>query len=106
MCSHRSVYVLQLQGGTFYVGQCDPGRNARAMYVLHMCHPTPWLAKHYPVGIVASELSGDVDAVTVRYMKRYGVDNVRGGSLDTPVLSEQQRRRIRLLDSPRRCTII
>ena len=90
-----SVYVLELQDGSLYVGRSDnvprrvhqhaSGQGAlftrergmhRVLHVRHGVHPS------------------EEQAVTCELMRQYGVGNVRGGSYSQRVLSEATEERL------------
>ena len=92
--SSSSIYVLSLEQGKLFVSQCENGRNAKAMYIYHLCHLNPWLEKYYPVDILIDHLYGDIDSYTIEFMKVYGINNVRGGSFSSCCLTLPQIQRI------------
>jgi predicted GIY-YIG superfamily endonuclease len=81
------LYVLQLQGGKYYVGQTT---DFDTRYKQHKSGTgSIWTATYKPVKIL--ELRPLKDAydennTTKELMKKYGIDNVRGGSYVSLVL--------------------
>lgn len=77
----EELYVLQLQGGKYYVGKTT---DFNRRYQEHKTgNGSAWTSKYHPVKIVeVRPLHGDHDEnnTTKDYMKKYGVENVRGGS--------------------------
>lgn len=102
-CLSMSLYVLALQHDKYFVGKCEPGRCAKAMYVLHLCFPDAWLSRYCPLDIKADGLHGSLDRVTVQYMQQYGLNNVRGGRFSSPVLSSEDIDHIRDLACQTSC---
>lgn len=74
------LYVLKLEGEKYYVGKTD---NLNQRYLAHVSGSgASWTRTHKPVSI--HEVRPVKDAydesnATKEYMKKYGIDNVRGG---------------------------
>jgi hypothetical protein len=81
------IYVLQLQNNKFYIGKTS---NPYFRFDNHFAHNgSEWTKQHKPINIL--ELIPDCDdydedKYTYKYMDKYGIDNVRGGSYTTPIL--------------------
>ena len=77
----ESLYVLQLEGGKYYVGKTT---NVPIRYKQHKeGHGSVWTSMYRPLKIVeVRRLKDEYDEnnTTKQYMKKYGVDNVRGGA--------------------------
>lgn len=75
------LYVLELQGGKYYVGQT---KNLQKRFQEHVDGDgSVWTRKYAPIAIVSSvALDGALheDRVTKELMLEHGIDNVRGGS--------------------------
>lgn len=75
------LYVLELQGGKYYVGQT---KNLQKRFQEHLDGAgSVWTRKHAPLAIASSvALDGALheDRVTKELMLEHGIDNVRGGS--------------------------
>ena len=75
------LYVLELQGGKYYVGQT---KNLQKRFQEHLDGVgSVWTRKHAPLAIASSvALDGALheDRVTKELMLEHGIDNVRGGS--------------------------
>jgi len=82
----RHLYVLELAGGKFYVGQAkDPDRRIRKHF---NGSGSQWTRMHRPVREVSRELLAGVDyrageiaenTLVVQLMRLHGYQNVRGG---------------------------
>lgn len=77
----EELYVLQLQGGKYYVGKTS---DMNRRYEEHKKGTgSSWTSKYKPVKILeVRPLKDEYDEnnTTKDLMKKYGVDNVRGGS--------------------------
>jgi cellular nucleic acid-binding protein len=83
------LYILALQTGKYYVGKSD---DPDSRYLAHKSgNGAVWTRTYRPVKIVEIRpLTGDHDETntTKDYMKKYGIDNVRGGAYTQMVLDE------------------
>ena len=81
------IYVMQLQNDKYYIGKTS---NPHFRFDNHFAHNgSEWTKLHKPIKIL--ELipncdDYDEDKYTYKYMDKYGIDNVRGGSYTTPIL--------------------
>lgn len=85
------IYVLSLSDGKWYIGKTT---DAMARLQQHMSgEGSAWTRKYKPLRIeeIIPGDAFDEDKVTKRYMSKYGIDNVRGGSYVTIELNDQQR---------------
>lgn len=89
----ESLYVLKLEKGKWYVGKTT---DIMKRYQQHLKGSgSAWTSKYSPISLVESRpitSSHDENNVTKDYMKKHGVENVRGGSytqinLDDSVIS-------------------
>jgi predicted GIY-YIG superfamily endonuclease len=97
------VYVMQLRGRFFYVGYTtDVTRRFRK----HSTNPTnAFVKEHAPEKIVWEKCFYDdqeaalmkEDEVTIKLMKKFGIDRVRGGKFYKKILSESDIREIKSL---------
>ena len=83
-----SVYILQLAGGKYYVGY---SRGVEKRVQEHFNGTgSEWTKIHKPLKVVTC-LPGDLElenAMTKKYMIKYGIDNVRGGAYSSVKLSD------------------
>ena len=83
------IYVLQLQNDKYYVGKTiNPHSRIEAHFTNN---GSEWTKLHKPIKLL--ELipncdDYDEDKYTYKYMDKFGIDNVRGGSYSTPVLDD------------------
>jgi predicted GIY-YIG superfamily endonuclease len=86
-----TIYIIRLQGGHYYVGKSD---NVMQRYKQHLDGKgSTWTNMYRPVSVertIESQTSFDEDTYTKEYMKKYGVDKVRGGSYANMVLTDEQ----------------
>ncbi len=77
-----NIYVLKLEDNKFYIGKTN--NDVNNMYNQHKNNTDcEWTTKYPPIELVnkmSSEYSLDEDKLTKCYMKKYGIENVRGGS--------------------------
>ena len=75
------LYVLELEGGKYYVGQT---KNLQKRFQEHVDGAgSVWTRKYAPLAIASSVALDGVlheDRVTKELMLQHGIDNVRGGS--------------------------
>ena len=83
------IYVLQLQNNKYYVGKTiTPHSRIEAHFTNN---GSEWTKLYNPIKLI--ELvpncdDYDEDKYTYKYMDKFGIDNVRGGSYSTPVLDD------------------
>lgn len=91
-----TIYIIRLQGGHYYVGKSD---NVMQRYKQHLDGKgSTWTKMYRPVSVertIESQTSFDEDNYTKEYMKKYGVDKVRGGSYANIVLTDEQEATLR-----------
>ena len=81
------IYSLLLENGKYYIGKTN---NPRFRFETHFnSNGSEWTKLHKPLNII--ELIPDCDDYdedkhTIRYMNKYGINNVRGGSFSTITL--------------------
>jgi predicted GIY-YIG superfamily endonuclease len=76
-----TLYVLQLENGKYYVGRTD---DVAKRYAEHKSgRGSEWTKIHKPIKMLEtheSKTAEDETNLTKHLMKKYGVDNVRGGA--------------------------
>jgi predicted GIY-YIG superfamily endonuclease len=86
-----NIYVLRLRSGKYYVGKTD---NVEKRFQEHMNGSgASWTRKYKPIAIervIKNASHFEEDKVTKEYMAKHGLDNVRGGTYVTEVLSDAQ----------------
>ena len=86
-----TIYVLRLRGGKYYVGKTD---NVEKRFQEHVNgYGASWTRKYKPIAIekvIKNASRFEEDKVTKEYMSKHGVNNVRGGTYVTEVLSDAQ----------------
>lgn len=103
-----AVYVLECEGNKFYVGKSLYSDQENAVYPRDLEDETAWTKLHKPVRFVGviTDCSDDAyeDELTLEYMEKYGIDNVRGGSFSSIDLDDKTRTYIRrMISSPFAC---
>lgn len=83
----ESLYILQLANGKYYVGKTtDVKRRIKE----HMSgHGSEWTKLYHPIKVLETRHikdQHDENNTTKDLMKKYGVDNVRGGSYSQVIL--------------------
>jgi predicted GIY-YIG superfamily endonuclease len=87
------VYALQLSSNKYYIGKSF---NVPKRFQEHLDGKgSSWTTRHKPIRIIEAKLitsQHDENNLTKDYMKKYGIQNVRGGSytqVDLPLESVQ-----------------
>ena len=87
-----TLYVLQLEDGKWYIGKTD---DIAKRYQQHKSgyNGSHWTKVYKPIKIERSQQIvsvHDENNITKDYMKKYGIDNVRGGSYTQVELEDYQ----------------
>lgn len=94
--SKTNIYVLKLTNNKYYVGKTNDLERRKIEHMNGTA--TSWTKKYKPIEIekiIPNASSFDEDKITLEYMNKYGVDNVRGGQYATEALDELQRYNIK-----------
>lgn len=93
--STTSIYILQLEHGKYYVGESkDP---VKAMEEHREGLGPFWTRIHKPVrieAVIPFKSTDEVDLYTKTAMRKYGIENVRGGSFQDARLKDTDRHRL------------
>ncbi|MFN3008634.1 GIY-YIG nuclease family protein [Mycolicibacterium wolinskyi] len=88
----RLLYVLELEDGKYYVGQTS-SKDATKRFNQHVSggkRAAKWTKLHKPLRILETREIGECsvstaaiaeDDLTIEYMSKYGIGNVRGGGM-------------------------
>lgn len=85
------IYVLVCDKDKIYVGRT--GKTVEGRFEKHVNGKgAAWTKQHKPIKILEVRRGSKFmeDAVTLEYIEKYGIDNVRGGSYVCCILSQQQ----------------
>lgn len=89
------IYVLKLENGNYYVGKSNTIRSTNTRILKHVSgNGSEWCKLHKPIDveIIFYDCDDfDEDKYTKMYMKKYGIDKVRGGSYCQINLDKQQK---------------
>ncbi len=79
-----NIYILELTNNKFYVGKTtNPTFRLEQHFNTNLRLGSAWTRKYKPIRIleiITNCDDYDEDKYTLKYIKKYGVDNVRGGS--------------------------
>jgi hypothetical protein len=86
------VYALRLRQGKYYIGKTE---NPRSRLMEHINHAgSAWTTIYAPVELIEMIPncdSYDEDKFTFKYLSKYGINNVRGGSFVSVRLSSAEK---------------
>ena len=86
------IYILQLEYGKYYIGKTQ---NTTFRLEQHFTsNGSAWTKKYKPISIleiIPNCDDYDEDKHTIKYMEKYGINNVRGGSFCEIKLSDNNR---------------
>lgn len=85
------IYVLKLQNNKFYIGRTQNWPQRYEQYATDISIPT-WVKKYPLIDVVETFLadSWQEDVLTLKYMDKYGIGNVRGGIYSNAILTQEQ----------------
>lgn len=84
------LYILELENACFYVGVTSRNVDLRFKEHLNGFHAARWTRKHRPIKVLDKKDLGLINyeqaqvyeqKATLKYIDRYGIDQVRGGEL-------------------------
>lgn len=83
------IYVIKLEKGKYYIGKTsNPSFRLQSHFDSNGSY---WTKKYKPlkvIEIISNCDDYDEDKITIQYMDRYGINNVRGGSFVSVKLDE------------------
>ena len=89
------IYALELESGKYYIGKTS---NPKFRLNSHFNqYGSSWTKKYKPINIhqiIPDCDDFDEDKYTLKYMKKYGINNVRGGSFCQLKLTDENRKTI------------
>jgi predicted GIY-YIG superfamily endonuclease len=87
-----TIYVLKLENDKYYVGKTHRGSDIR--FQEHISGKgSEWTKLYKPISILETtehDSAFEEDVFTKKYMMKYGIENVRGGSYTNIVLDDWQ----------------
>jgi hypothetical protein len=102
------IYVISQDCGKFFIGKTNtPNVLIEDIKELAKKHNLRWLINYKPFRIheiIHSLDTWDEDKITLKYMDKYGIDNVRGGSFNSIILADEELATIRnMISSAKGC---
>ncbi len=89
-----TIYALKLANEKYYIGKTRRGECADIRFQEHNSgNGSEWTKLHKPISIIETyenDSPFEEDVLTKKYMMKYGIENVRGGSYTKIVLDEWQ----------------
>jgi len=89
------IYVLKLKSNKYYVGKTNDPKSRLDSHF--NSNGSAWTKKYQPINIhelIPDRDSDDEDKYTRKYMRKYGMDNVRGGSFCQINLNDNDKKTI------------
>jgi hypothetical protein len=97
------IYIIRQECGKYFIGKTNtPSITIPEIITLSKEHKQQWLLQYRPsqiTEIIHSLDPWDEDKITLKYMDKYGIDNVRGGTFNSVVLSANELATIRAMIS-------
>ena len=84
------IYILKCKNDKYYVGKSDNIKNRLLEHSNKM--GSVWTQIHKPIDVketIETDDPYDEDKYVIKYMDKYGIDNVRGGSYSKIKLSNE-----------------
>lgn len=89
-----TIYALELESNKYYIGQTHRATGANIRFQEHKSgNGSEWTKLYKPISIIETyetESLFEEDILTKKYMIKYGIENVRGGSYTKIDLDEWQ----------------
>jgi hypothetical protein len=85
------IYVLELENNKYYIGKSSNPKNRIKKHFSN--NGSVWTIMHKPIKVVEIISNCDIydeDKITLKYMDKYGIGNVRGGYFSQATLSSVQ----------------
>jgi len=97
------IYIIRQECGKYFIGKTNtPSISIYDIHDLARQHKQNWLLQYKPIQIneiIHSLDPWDEDKITLKYMDKHGIDNVRGGSFNSVILSAEELFTIRAMIS-------
>ena len=96
------IYVLKLENNKYFINNSKkPHYDIKKLFSFYNDSPK-WIKKYKPNKLICiykfNESTDDVNILTLKYMKKYGIENVRGGCFSSLNLSNYDLYTINLLN--------
>jgi len=88
----KSLYILKLKNNKWYIGTSENVENRIDQHVKGK--GSKWTQKYTPIKVITTYKIKDLhdeDKITIKYMEKYGINNVRGGSFCNVELSNGEK---------------
>ena len=90
------IYILKLRNEKYYIGKTTNLENRINQH--EAGYGSEWTKLHRPISVIDTMVQ-NIDfselAITLQYMKKYGIDNVRGASYSNINLTDNQKTEIK-----------
>lgn len=105
------IYVIRQDCGKYFIGKTNtPNITLGDIQKMAKTQNHKWLLNYKPIQIqeiIHSLDAWDEDKITLKYMDKYGIDNVRGGSFNSIILKHEELTTIRtMISSAKGCCSI
>lgn len=88
-----NIYILLLENDKYYIGKTSHENLYKRIQQHFDCNGSSWTKLYKPVKtieIIENADSYDEDKYTKKYMSKYGIENVRGGTYSSIQLTHEQ----------------